>query len=333
MSGEAVLGPRALNRALLARQHLLRRADGVSARAAVEHLVGLQAQAPLPPYLALWSRLEGFDPHELGRMLTEREVVRLSLMRGTVHLVTVTDALGLRPWVQVVLERGHNGVFGRRMGGAEPAAIEATTRELLAAEPLTGRELARRLIQRGIGGDEEALTNATRVYAPLVQLPPRGVWGASGPPRYATLEGWPGRGLERDPEVASIVLRYLAALGPASVMDMQTWSGLTKLRPVFDGLRERLVTFRDEAGKELFDLPDAARSSTACCAGRGGSTATARGSGARRWRSPRSRRCRPPSATRWSPRPSGSSPSSPRTPASGGSASFRGLPDVCRRAA
>jgi hypothetical protein len=259
VSGEAVLGPRALNRALLARQHLLERAEGVSARAAVEHLAGLQAQAPLPPYLALWSRLEGFDPHELGRMLTEREVVRLSLMRGTVHLVTVDDALWLRPLAQVVLERGHKGVYGRRMGGAEPAEIEAVTRELLAGEQLGGREVARRLIERGIGDDEEALTNAVRVYAPVVQLPPRGVWRAGGPPKYATLEDWTGRDLAAEPSLEDLVVRYLAAFGPASVMDAQTWSGLTKLRRVFEGLRDRLATFRDEAGKELFDLPEAPR--------------------------------------------------------------------------
>jgi DNA glycosylase AlkZ-like len=253
-----ILGPRALNRALLERQLLLRRADHPVAEA-VELLVGLQAQAPMPPYLGLWSRLLGFDPHELGRMLTEREVVRLTLMRGTVHLVTPRDAALLRPLVQVVIERGHNGAFGRRMSGAEPAELAAAVPELLAGGPLTARELARALVARGIGDDIEAIGNAVRTYVPLVQVPPRGVWGAGGQAKYATLEAWTGLALLPDPSIDDVVLRYLAAFGPASVMDAQNWSGLTKLAAVFERLRTRLVAFRDQSGRELFDLPDAPR--------------------------------------------------------------------------
>jgi Winged helix DNA-binding domain len=253
-----ILDGRAVNRALLERQLLLRRVD-MPVGDAVEHLVGLQAQAVPPPYYGLWSRLEPFDPHELSRMLTDREAVRMTLMRGTVHLVTVRDALLLRPLVQVVIERGHNGAFGRRMGGADPAALERAVREELDGEALHARELGRRLVARGIGEDVEAIGNATRVHVPLVQVPPRGVWGKSGQAKYATLGAWTGRSLERNPSVDELVMRYLRAFGPASVMDMQNWSGLTKLREAFDRLRPRLLTFRDEAGRELFDLPDAPR--------------------------------------------------------------------------
>jgi Winged helix DNA-binding domain len=253
-----LLDRRALNRALLERQLLLRRVD-VPVSEAVERLVGLQGQSPQPTYFGLWSRIEGFDPHELGRMLTEREAVRMTLMRGTVHLVTVRDALLLRPLVQVVIERGHNGAFGRRMGGADPVELERAVRELLEGEALTARELGRRLVARGIGDDAEAIGSASRAYVPLVQLPPRGVWGESGQARYATLETWTGRELEAEPSIDDVTLRYLAAFGPASVMDMQRWSGLTRLAEVFERLRPRLVTFRDEAGRELFDLPDAPR--------------------------------------------------------------------------
>jgi hypothetical protein len=253
-----VLSRRELNRALLARQLLLRR-EARPVAEVVELLLGLQAQAPMPPYYGLWSRLEGFDPHELARMLTEREVVRLKLMRGTVHLVTVRDALALRPLVQGVIERGHNGAFGRRMGGAEPAPLAAAVRTLLDGGALTARELALALMERGIGDDLEAIANATSTYVPLVQLPPRGVWGRGGQARYATLEAWTGREIEASPSIDEVVLRYLAAFGPASVMDMQNWSGLTKLKPAFERLRDRLVTFADERGRELFDLPDAPR--------------------------------------------------------------------------
>jgi Winged helix DNA-binding domain len=258
VASEGILGRRELNRALLERQFLLRRV-GLPVRDAVEHLVGLQAQSVPPTYYGLWSRLEGFDPHELGRMLTDREAVRLTLMRGTVHLVTVRDALLLRPLVQKVIERGHNGAFGRRMGGADLAELERAVREELDGEALHARELGRRLVARGVGKDVEAIGNATRVYAPLVQVPPRGVWGKSGRAKYATLEAWTGRSLEPNPSIDEVVLRYLAAFGPASVRDMQNWSGLTKLREAFERLRPRLVAFRDEAGRELFDLPDAPR--------------------------------------------------------------------------
>jgi hypothetical protein len=256
--GPDVLGRRELNRALLDRQLLLRRVE-LSAREAVEHLVGLQAQAPMPPYHALWSRLKGFDPGELGRMLTEREVVRMTLMRGTVHLVTVRDALALRPLVQRVIERGHNGVFGRRMGGAGVEELAATVRELLTEGPFTARELGRRLVERGIGDDVEAIGNAVRVYVPLVQVPPRGVWGVGGQVKYATIESWTGRDLEPEPSIDEVVLRYLGAFGPASVMDVQSWSGVTRLKEVLERLRPRLLSFRDEQGKELFDLPEAPR--------------------------------------------------------------------------
>jgi hypothetical protein len=213
----------------------------------------------MPPYQGLWSRLEAFDPHELGRMLVDREAVRLTLMRGTVHLVTVRDALLLRPLVQVVIERGHNGAFGRRMGGADVAELTTAVRALLAGGPLTARELGQRLVERGIGDDVEAIGSATRVYAPLVQVPPRGVWGAGGQARYATIESWTGRELEREPSVDAVALRYLGAFGPASVMDVQRWCGLTRLKAVVERLRPRLATFRDEHGRELFDLPDAPR--------------------------------------------------------------------------
>ena len=248
----------ALNRALLQRQLLLDRVSKPVGEA-VEHLLGLQAQATLPPYYGLWSRLDDFDPNELGRTLTDRAVVRLTLMRGTVHLVTVRDALVLRPLVQGVIERTHNGSFGRRMGGADPARLAAAVRELLVDEPLTARELGRGLVERGIGDDVEAIGNAARVYVPLVQVPPRGVWGAGGQAKYQPLESWTGRELETEASLDDLVLRYLRAFGPASVLDVQNWSGLTKLKEVIERLRPGLVTLRDEDGRELFDLPDAPR--------------------------------------------------------------------------
>ncbi|HEX5954652.1 MAG TPA: crosslink repair DNA glycosylase YcaQ family protein [Solirubrobacterales bacterium] len=188
-----LLDRRALNRALLARQGLLERVE-LEPAAAVSHLLGLQAQEPLPPYIGLWSRLRDFDPARLGALLTERAAVRMTLVRGTIHMATVADARSLRPLVQTVIERAHNGAFGRRMGGADPERIAAAVRHELADEALGARELGRRLVARGIGDDPEALGNPARVCVPLVQVPPRGVWGAGGRALYATLESWTGRG-------------------------------------------------------------------------------------------------------------------------------------------
>jgi hypothetical protein len=261
------LTSRSLNRALLARQLLLRRAE-VPVAKAVHHLLGLQAQAPMPPYYGLWSRLQDFDPHELGRMLNDREVVRMTLMRGTVHLVTARDALLLRPLLQPVIERGYNGAFRRRIAGVDLTELARATREIVdttarnGEDPrafLTARAIASRLIERGIGDDTEAIRYGLGVHVPLVQVPPRGVWGASGQAKYATLESWTGCQLEAQPNIEEVVLRYLRAFGPASVMDVQNWSGLTRCKPVLERLRPQLVTFRHELGKELFDLPDAPR--------------------------------------------------------------------------
>lgn len=250
------LDRRRLNRALLERQLLLRRVE-LPVPEALERLVGLQAQEPLAPHVALWSRLERFDPHELGRLLTDREAVRLALMRATVHLVTVRDALVLRPLVQGVVERVHGAAFGRRMGGVDPAALAQRVRELLAAGPMTAREVARTLVEQGFGDDVEAMTSAVRAYVALVQLPPRGVWGAGGRAIYATLESWTGRPLEPRPSIEEVVRRYLRAFGPASSADMRRWSGLTGLKAVLERMRPEFETFRDERGRELFDVPDA----------------------------------------------------------------------------
>ncbi len=192
-------------------------------------------------------------------MLTDREAVRMTLMRGTVHLVTVRDAALLRPLVQAAGQRGHRGVYGRRTAGVDTAALVVAVRELLADGPLPARELARRLVERGIGHDLEAVADATRVHVPMVQVPPRGVWGAGGQARYVTFESWTGRELDGEPSIDAVVRRYLAAFGPASVLDVQNWSGLTRVDRVVARLRGELVTFRDDRGRELFDVPDAPR--------------------------------------------------------------------------
>jgi hypothetical protein len=254
-----VLGQRALNRALLARQMLLERSPMPVAQA-VGQLVGLQAQAPWSPYHALWSRLAGFDPYALGRLLTERRVVRIVIMRGTVHLVTADDCLFLRPLHADFLARGlATSTWARGLEGLDVDAVVAEGRALVEAEPLPFGELGARLARTWPDRDPATLAQVVRAMAPLVQVPPRAVWGRSGQVVVTTAEHWLGRPLDVAASLDDLVLRYLAAFGPASVMDVQAWSGLTRLRAVADRLGDRVVRYRNEAGRELLDLPDAPR--------------------------------------------------------------------------
>ncbi|QJY48729.1 winged helix DNA-binding domain-containing protein [Pseudonocardia broussonetiae] len=250
-----VLGPRALNRATLARQLLLERAD-LDPVDAVAHLAGLQAQTPQTWYVGLWSRLAGFDPAAVGTALQDRRLVRVPLMRSTIHLVTAADALAWRPLVDVVIERSTTGVFGRRLAGVDRAALVDRARELTTGRPMAAAELGRALAGRFPGHDPDALAQGARMWLPMVQVPPRGVWGRSGRPLQTPLEHWLGRAQAPVP-VADLVLRYLAAFGPATVRDVQTWCGLTRLAEVVDDLP--LATFRTEDGRALVDLPDAPR--------------------------------------------------------------------------
>ncbi len=253
-----VLRPRALNRATLARQLLLER-SALPAVTAIEQLAGLQAQAPDAPYVGLWSRLQGFRVDELAKPLAAREVVRSVLMRGTVHLVTADDCLALWPSIRVVLERALRGHFSREIAGLDVAAIVDAGRELLAERPRTRADLGKTLADRWPDTPPTTLVYVASYLLPAVQVTPRGLWGQKGPAALAPIETWLDRPLGTGIPLDDLVLRYLAAFGPASVRDAQLWSGLTRLKEVFERLRPRLRTFADVNGKELFDLPDAPR--------------------------------------------------------------------------
>jgi hypothetical protein len=259
MAEPAVLTERALNRALLARQMLLARAAPMSVSAATERLAGLQTQAPNPPYVGLWTRVEGFERTALERALAQRRVVRLALMRSTLHLVSARDALAWRPLLAVVGQRGLQASRGKLLQGLDRDEVAAHAAALLAARPLSAAQLGHALAERWPGREAEALAALARVHLPLAQLPPAGRWNEFRSAPLGVLTDWLRRPLAESASVDALIIRYLAAFGPASAKDAQVWSGLTGLAAVFERLRPQLKRLRDEAGHELFDLPRAPR--------------------------------------------------------------------------
>jgi hypothetical protein len=257
-TGQPVLTVRALNRATLERQSLLRRSV-TTVPEMLERLVGMQAQTPHTAYVGLWTRIEGFRPEEVSERLLDRSVVRLALMRGTIHLVTAGDAWGLRALIQPVLDRARRGQFGKRLVGVDIASVVEMGRAFVDEGPRTFRALGDHLLTRWPEHDRMALEQSVRAGVPLIQVPPRGLWGRSGAVAHTSIEAWLGAPPAEPLTLDRMVIRYLGAFGPASVMDVQAWSGLTRLADVVERLRPGLETFRDERGRELFDLPDAPR--------------------------------------------------------------------------
>jgi hypothetical protein len=249
------LSRRALNRATLARQHLLQRVS-MPALDMIEQLGGMQSQLPLAPYVGLWSRIDGFTPAELSGLTERRQVVRLHLMRNTVHLASAADALAWRPLFDSLLAAQFSSRFGRGVETVDREQLLDRARALLTAEPMTRARLGRRLAETWPDADPGALAYAASHLVALCQVPPRGVWGRTGPAAWTPVESWLGRPLQPT-TVDELVRRYLGAFGPASVADAQAWSGLTRLAEVVE--RMPLRAFTAESGATVYDLPDAPR--------------------------------------------------------------------------
>ncbi|MFE3450926.1 winged helix DNA-binding domain-containing protein [Nonomuraea sp. NPDC059194] len=261
-----VLDTRALNRATLARQLLLDRAD-MPVLDTVAHLGGLQAQEPQEPFAGLWSRLRAFDPAVLSGLLTGRRVVRTHLMRRTVHLLTAEDTLAWRARHDAMLRQRVIGVYRRELDGVDLDELAAAGRAVMAdGEPRSMSELARALAHRWPEPGPRALGEMlVAALIPMAQLPPRGLWRTRAGVRNVPLSSWLGRDIDppapdgADPVGQALVRRYLAAFGPAASADLRAWCGLAGLPAAVSAMREELVTFRDERGRELLDLPGAPR--------------------------------------------------------------------------
>ncbi|MEW9533829.1 winged helix DNA-binding domain-containing protein [Microbispora sp. NPDC049125] len=250
------LSRRALNRALLHRQFLAER-TGRTPLEVITHLVAMQAQEPNWPYVGLWSRIAGFEHGHLHTLLEKRAVVRSALLRGTQHLTAADDFRRLRPVLQPVFDRtARASHFARAGAGIDTDSLIAAGAEILAVGTLPRRELGRLLASRYPGRDGRVLAGEVELRTPLVHTPETGAWGGWGTRSAVSVtraEEWLGASMEPAP-AEDLVRRYLAAFGPAGVMDVQAWSGLTRLREVIHEMRGELREYRDTEGRELFDL-------------------------------------------------------------------------------
>jgi hypothetical protein len=249
---------RQLNRATLARQLLLTR-ESIGPAEAIARVCGLQAQEAAPPFIGLWTRLAGFEREQLLAALRDREVVRATLMRATLHLLGARDYAAFRPALQPVMDRAVR-VLGDRAAGLEPERVMPAARALLLERPRDFNELRRLLQEQFPDVSDRALGYYVRTHVPLVMLPTDARWGFPSVAEFTLADTWLGGPLPADGTPEQLVRRYLAAFGPASAADAQTWSGLQGLTAVFEAMRPELVVFKGESGRrELFDLPDAPR--------------------------------------------------------------------------
>jgi hypothetical protein len=246
---DRVLSRHALNRALLARQLLLERSA-----LTLEQVGGLQTQYAPAGYIGLWSRLRGFERPMLTRALEERQAVQGTIMRATIHTVSAADYWPMTIGVRRARREWYISV-ACQLADVDLDALAAAIREELAAGPLRQTELAERLVRRGF---PSRAANAPGIHVDLVRAPPSGTWERRRADLYALAETWvPPAAVNEEEGKALLVRRYLRGFGPAPLRDIASWMGLgvTAIRPVVERLELR--HFRDEHGRQLFDLPDA----------------------------------------------------------------------------
>ncbi len=247
---------RDLNRALLARQGLLERRP-LDPAGAIEAVCGLQAQAAAPPFIGLWTRISDFDESALQAAIDARTVVRATMMRHTIHFVTARDYLWLRPAIQPALDASFNAQTRKRLAGVDVTPFLEDARQAFAERPHTFSEVQALVVARDPDCDVRAITYAVRTHLKLICVPNTSRWRFGGRVPFTLAEAWLGRPVGDEHDHEQMVRRYLAAFGPATPADVTAWSGVGGMRAVVDAMRDELDIHRDEAGRELFDVPGA----------------------------------------------------------------------------
>ncbi len=233
---------------------MLLRREVISPLDAVERLIGLQAQQARPPFVGLWTRLAGFERESLLDQIRKRKMVRVTTMRATLHLMSAKDYLQFRGSMQPALSAAMRSVVQSRKAAVDIEAIVAAAERCFAERPQTFSELRASLLQEFPDTDERAMGYLARTRLPLVMVPDDGEFGFGTDSKFAAASWYLKAPLQSEGHVEDLMLRYLAAFGPATVADAQSWSGLPKLKAVFDKMRPTLKTFRDERKRELFDV-------------------------------------------------------------------------------
>jgi hypothetical protein len=249
----------ALSRATLARQLLLERAK-LTPAAALERLLAVQAQWPKSPFYALLARLADFERSTLVRAVKKNSIVRGTAFRGTIFLQLAKDMARFRAALQPALDRVAAGVVAKKLAANDFDRVVERGRALFAERARTFDDLRKALERESSHKDAvRAMAYLVRMRVPLVQVATDAVWGWPAAADFALAEDVVDTPFAKAADLDALVLRYLGALGPATVADAQTFTGVTGLASVFERLRAKLVTFRDDRGKELFDLPEAPR--------------------------------------------------------------------------
>ncbi len=254
---ERILSLREINRATLARQLLLERST-MTAPSAIERLVGMQAQLTSAPYVGLWTRLKDFKRADLASAIELHQVVKATLMRATLHLVTAQDYQRFRTAISPALEGAAESIAKNRIP-IDKERVLKVARDFIAEKPRTFAEISAMLSAEMPDSDVGAMRYTVRTHIPMVQVPVTTGWSYPGTPAFTLADSWLGQSIGPEDHTRELVLRYLAAFGPATIADVQTWSflKLADLKVIFESLKPELVIYRDEKKKELFDLPDA----------------------------------------------------------------------------
>jgi hypothetical protein len=243
-----------LNRALLARQHLLERSPhGLTE--VMEEMGGIQTQYAPAGYIGLWSRMRDFERPMLTRALEERRAVQGTMMRATIHTVSAADYWPMLAGIRRVNREWYAKVQAREMAGIDMAAVADAVREELAGGPLRLRELAARVAARGFPA---AAAGWSGLWVELLRVPPSGTWERRRADLYALADRWIERAEVAEADgIEHLVRRYLGAFGPARLKEIAGWTGLNvmQMRHVVEGMELRHLS--DEDGKPLLDLPDA----------------------------------------------------------------------------